>query len=427
MRVLLVNTSEHTGGASIAAKRLMKALNNNGVEAKMLVRDRLSAHPHIQALPKNPLLKVKFVLERLEIFLANRFSKKNLFAIDHASHGSDITHLPEFQQADIIHLHWVNQAMLSLKDIRKIIRSGKPVVWTLHDMWACTGICHQADTCKGWLTGCGHCPLLQGDSANDLSHRTYLRKQQLFSESKMTLVACSNWLADIARRAPILKGQQVVSIPNPIDTQYFHPQDKKAARRRLGLPADKHILLFVAYKATDKNKGIDYLIEAIQIISKRQPELSQQLCVVPVGHEAESLRQSFACEACPHDYVTDQQTMLDLYNAADLLMMPTLMDNLPNTIVEAMACGVPCVGSDVGGLPQMITHGTDGYLARLRDAEDFATGIEKMLLHKDYAQMATAARQKAVNSYSEEAVAQKYTEIYQQVKPISACLSTKKL
>ena len=427
MRVLLVNTSEHTGGASIAAKRLMKALNCNGVEAEMLVRDRLSTHPCIHALPRSPLLKLKFIMERAEIFLANRLSKQNLFAIDHASHGSDITHLPEFQRADIIHLHWVNQAMLSLKDVRKIIRSGKPVVWTLHDMWPCTGVCHQADTCEGWLNGCGHCPLLRGNSANDLSHRTYVRKQRLFQEGPVTLVACSNWLAEIARRAPILEGQQVVSIPNPIDTKYFHPQDKQAARRRLGLPLDKHILLFVAYKATDKNKGIDYLTEAIRIISQRNPQLAEQLCVVPVGHEAESLRHSFACEACPHDYVTHQETMLDLYNAADLLMMPTLMDNLPNTIVEAMACGVPCVGSDVGGLPQMITPGTDGYLARLRDADDFAHGIEQLLLHEDYAQMAAAARHKAVNAYSEEAVARKYIEIYEQVKPQPACLSTKKL
>lgn len=417
MRVLLVNTSEHTGGASIAAKRLMKALNSNGVEAEMLVRDRLSTHPRIHALPKSPLLKLKFVLERAEIFLTNRLSRQNLFAIDHAAHGSDITQLPQFQRADIIHLHWVNQAMLSLNNIRKIIQSGKPVVWTLHDMWPCTGICHQADTCEGWLKGCGHCPLLKGDSAGDLSHRTYLRKQRLFKEGPVTLVACSNWLADIAHRSPILEGQQVVSIPNPIDTSYFHPQDKQAARRRLGLPLDKHILLFVAYKATDKNKGIDYLIEAIRLISQRNPKLAEQLCVVPVGHEAESLRHRFACEACPHDYVTRQETMLDLYNSADLLMMPTLMDNLPNTIVEAMACGVPCVGSNVGGLPQMITPGTDGYLARLRDADDFSQGIEQLLLHKDYAQLAAAARHKAVTTYSEEAVARKYIEIYEQVMP----------
>lgn len=427
MRVLLVNTSEHTGGASIAAKRLMKALNSNGVEAEMLVRDRLSAHPQIHALPKSPLLKAKFVMERAEIFLANRLSKTNLFAIDHATHGSDITHLPEFQRADIIHLHWVNQAMLSLNGVRKIIRSGKPVVWTLHDMWACTGICHQADTCDRWLNGCGHCPLLKGNCAYDLSHYTYKRKQKLFSEGKVTFIACSNWLADIAQRAPLLKGQQVVSIPNPIDTRFFHPQDKKAARRRLGLPADKHLLLFVAYKATDKNKGIDYLRQAISIIKEQHPKLAEQLCVVPVGHEAESLRHAFACEVCPHDYVTEQQTMLDLYNAADLLMMPTLMDNLPNTIVEAMACGVPCVGSNVGGLPQMITHGIDGYLAHLRDAEDFAQGIEQLLLSSDYAQMSAAARQKAVTSYSEEAVARKYIEIYEQLKPQPACLPNNNL
>ena len=416
MRVLLVNTSEHTGGASIAAKRLMKALNHNGVEAQMLVRDRLTDQPGIVALPPSPLVKARFIMERAEIFIANHFSKTNLFAIDHASHGNDITRLQVFKEADVIHLHWVNQGMLSLSDVSKIMKSGKPVVWTLHDMWACTGVCHQADTCEGWLKGCGHCPLLKGDSANDLSHKTYLRKQRLYQEGNIQFVTCSDWLADICRRAPLLKGQSVVSIPNPIDTDRFSPGDKVAARLRLGLPLDKKVLLFVAYKATDKNKGIDYLLQAVDILRQRDSKLADQLCMVPVGREAESLRHRFACETFPTEYVSDEDTMLDLYNAADVLTMPTLMDNLPNTIVEAMACGVPCVGSNVGGLPQMITSGVDGYLARLRDAEDFAEGIVQVAFSPDYSQMAEAARRKAIEAYSENAVARRFIDIYNQVR-----------
>ena len=413
MRVLLVNTSEHTGGASIAAKRLMKALNQNGVEARLLVRDRLTDQADVIALPQSPLLKLRFFLERMEVFLLNRFSKVNLFAIDHAAHGNDITQLPAFREADVIHLHWVNQGMLSLKDIRKILKCGKPVVWTLHDTWACMGICHNPDRCEQWKKECGFCPLLRQGSANDLSHRTFLRKQRLYREGRIQFVTCSNWLADVCRHSTLLKDQEVVSIPNPIDTDYFCPGNKEEARRRLGLPLDKKVLLFVAYKATDKNKGIDYLLKAIEILHERNRALTEQLCIVPVGREAETLRHRFACEAFPQEYVSDSQTMLDLYRAADLLAMPTLMDNLPNTVVEAMACGVPCVASNVGGLPQMVTPGVDGYLSRLRDAEDFATGVEQVLGSEKYAEMAQAARRNAVQTYSERVVAQRYRDVYE--------------
>ena len=142
MRILIVNTSENTGGAAIAAKRLMEALNRNGMKAKMLVRDKSTEQITVTALPRSPLLKAKFAWERLCIWKANRFRRKNLFQVDLANTGTDITRLPEFKEADVIHLHWVNQGFLSLKGLRRIIDSGKPIVWTMHDQWPFTGICH---------------------------------------------------------------------------------------------------------------------------------------------------------------------------------------------------------------------------------------------------------------------------------------------
>jgi hypothetical protein len=140
VRVLIVNTSERTGGAAVAANRLMMALNNNGVKAKMLVRDKESDSLTVVGLPKSPMLNWHFLWERLVIFFHCRFSRKHLFEIDLANSGSDITKLREFQEADVIHLHWINQGMLSLSGIRKILKSGKPVVWTMHDIWPATAI-----------------------------------------------------------------------------------------------------------------------------------------------------------------------------------------------------------------------------------------------------------------------------------------------
>lgn len=148
MRVLIVNTSERTGGAAVAAGRLVDALNNNGVKAMMLVRDKETDSFLVSDTNCSRFRKMfDFLWERFRIWLANGFSKKNLFKVSIANTGKDITKLREFQEADVIHLHWVNQGMLSLHDIKKILNSGKPVVWTMHDMWECTGICHYSWDC----------------------------------------------------------------------------------------------------------------------------------------------------------------------------------------------------------------------------------------------------------------------------------------
>ena len=146
MRVLIINTSERIGGAAIAANRLMEALKNNGIKAKMLVRDKQTNQVTVVALRKSWLHIWKFVWERFIIWKANRFNKHNLFAVDIANTGTDITTLPEFRQADVVHLHWINQGMLSLKNIQRIIDSQKPIVWYIYVMWHVFLICYNADT-----------------------------------------------------------------------------------------------------------------------------------------------------------------------------------------------------------------------------------------------------------------------------------------
>ena len=156
MRILLINTTEKIGGPAVAASRLMEALKNNGIKAKLLVRDKQTEQITVVELPHNLRMVWKFVWERIVIWKANHFNKRHLFAVDIANTGTDITALPEFQQADVIHLHWINQGMLSLKNIEKILASGKPVVWTMHDMWPCTGICHYSGGCMHYEEECHH-------------------------------------------------------------------------------------------------------------------------------------------------------------------------------------------------------------------------------------------------------------------------------
>ncbi|MEE1382541.1 MAG: glycosyltransferase, partial [Segatella copri] len=276
MRVLIVNTSEKTGGAAVAANRLMDALNNNGVKAKMLVRDKETEDITVVSLPRSLRLQWNFLWERWCVFWHLHFSRQRLWEVDMATSGTDITKLREFQEADVIHLSWINQGMLSLKNIRKIIRSGKPVVWTMHDLWPATGICHYARGCNRYASACGNCPLLPNKgSKNDLSAKIFRRKKELYHRGAISFVTCSRWLERQAKGSGLFVGQRITNIPNPIDTHVFCPQDQAEARLRAGLPADKHIILFVSQRVTDERKGMRYFIEAIDRLVARYPEMKE--------------------------------------------------------------------------------------------------------------------------------------------------------
>ena len=252
MRVLIINTSERTGGAAVAANRLMKALNNHGAKAKMLVRDKDTDSLTVVPLPHSPRLRWHFLWERLVIFCRLHFSSLHLFEVDIANAGSDVTKLPEFQEADVIHLHWINQGMLSLKGIQKILQSGKPVVWTMHDIWPATAFCHVTLGCQHFTSQCGNCRLLPGGgSSNDFSTTIWKRKQRMLADGSIYFVACSHWLESEAKRSALLSGQKITSIPNPIDTRIYKKGDKQEARQRLGLPLDKKLILFASQRVTN--------------------------------------------------------------------------------------------------------------------------------------------------------------------------------
>ena len=407
MRVLIVNTSERTGGAAVAANRLMMALNNNGVKAKMLVRDKESDSLTVVGLPKSPMLNWHFLWERLVIFFHCRFSRKHLFEIDLANSGSDITKLREFQEADVIHLHWINQGMLSLSGIRKILKSGKPVVWTMHDIWPATAICHLTLNCRNFTTHCHNCRLLPGkDSSSDLSTSVWHKKEKMLEDSSIYFVTCSHWLEQEAKASALLRGQKIVSIPNPIDTHIYRSGDKQAARKNLGLPEDKRLILFVSQRVTNKNKGMDYLIDACR-------QLEDYELVILGGH-AEEVVDQLPLKAHPLGYVNDERRIVEIYQAVDVFVLPSLSENLPNTIMEAMACGVPCVGFKVGGIPEEIDHKRNGYVAEYRDSDDLARGIRWILSEADYDQLSQEAVRKVAHSYSQQSVAISYLDVYHQ-------------
>lgn len=408
MKVLIISTYDIQGGAAIAATRLLHAMRHAGCDVSMVVRTKLGSDTAVFTAGSKKVNTLRFYWERGVIYLYNCLSRKNLFDVSIANTGVSITELPVFKEADVIHLHWINQGMLSIKEIRKILSSGKKVVWTMHDMWPFTGICHHAGACDSYTFGCGYCPYLKTPSRNDLSHIVFKQKHSVYLTGNITFTACSHWLRELAELSPLTQGHRVTSIPNPIDTGTYRPMDKSEVRKKLNLPLDKKIILFAAVKASDKRKGMDYLMEAARLMSDH----SESLLFLIAGNQGEEIGKQLALPARSMGYLPPQQ-MPELYNAADLFVTPSLYENLPNTIMEAMACGTPCVGFQIGGIPEMISHRENGYVARYRDAADLAEGILWALRDELHTTLSANARRKVVDEYSQEKVAQQYRKIYE--------------
>lgn len=407
MNILIVSTHDQQGGAAIAAYRLLEALCKNGVAASMLTLNKQSTNSNVIEVGNSLSNKMQFVAERGVIYIQNGFSKKNLFDISIANTGVSITNHPAFKKADVIHLHWINQGMLSVREISKMVGSGKKIVWTMHDMWPFTGICHHARDCNHFETGCGLCPYLNKPSKRDISYSTFLMKQAAYSLGNIHFVACSNWLKELAIRSQLTFNHKVNAIANPIDTTVYKPKDKATLRKEMKLPIDKKIILFAAAKVSDKRKGIDYLMEASKIIA--QQEGHNCMFLIAGGNSPEIISQ-LSLPAVSAGYVSPEQ-MPNLYNVADLFVTPSLQENLPNTIMESMACGTPCVGFNIGGIPEMIDHKQNGYVANYKDAADLTNGL-MWVLQASAETLATNARNKVLTNYAEDTIAKKYINIY---------------
>ena len=382
MKVVLVNTKT-PGGAYVACHRLAQALQKQGVDVSFV---------EIKATKWN------FLLERFCIWVVNRFSRKNLFAVSIANTGTDISKLPEVKEADIIHLHWINQGGLSLKNIVQLQALGKPIVWTMHDMWPFTGICHHANDCEQYQSTCHTCP----NGADCLARGTFDAKRKIWHD--ISFVGCSQWISSLAKQSALTTSSQVLSIPNPLDTNIFSPIPKEKARKKLGLSLDKKYVLFGAVNSTAVGKGFQYLLEA-------DKNIQGNVHYLVVGKNGAKVIEQLGHAGIDLGYISDEHQKALIYSAADVFVTPSLAENLPNMIMEAMACGTPCVGFEIGGIPEMIDHKKNGYVAKYKDAEDLARGIDWVLSAKD--DLGITARKKVLATYAEPIVAKQFIELYQ--------------
>ncbi|MDI9879545.1 glycosyltransferase family 4 protein [Flectobacillus longus] len=417
MRVTIFSTFDTFGGASIAASRLHQALGRHGVQSCMLVQDRKGKAPEVYSVAHN-WLQQKIALAR---FAADRYqfafyenSKKVRFVFSQAQIGIDVTSEPVVRDAEVFHLHWVNFGFLSVKSLTQLSKLNRPFVWTLHDMWAFTGGCHYSGTCESYQQVCGNCEhFLKKPSADDLSHQVWLQKKALFEQMDLTLVACSEWLAEKARQSSLLQGKKVISIPNPVDTKLFYPRNKTEARQQLNLAQNKQYILFAAMKISDTRKGFQYFEKAIQHLITQNPSLKDSVELLVMGQAQEADFVNIPCKVNVLGRLFDLSKIATTYSAADVFVIPSLEENLPNTIMEAMACGTPVVGFETGGIPEMIEHLQTGYVAKAPSAEDLANGIVHILQHPNYEDLCKQARSKVESEYAEAVVAKRYETLYQ--------------
>jgi glycosyltransferase involved in cell wall biosynthesis len=408
MRILQLSTFDLRFGASIAARRLHEALLAQGGDCDLLVSEVQSDSPRAHAAYKGlgkVQAKARHYLDSLPLRLYAR--KPGLFSANWL--GSSIHHTVDQFTPDIVHMHWCQSSFVPTSALPHL---NYPLVWTFHDMWAFTGGCHYSDGCDHYLKQCGRCPLLQSNNSNDLSHWLWKQKDRAYGRLPKSLhVVCpSNWMAEAARRAPLLKGVPVHVIANPISAQMFRPIDKKTARRLLGLPEKGQLLLMGAAAQGDLRKGFDLLQDALRqyaVLPGAEP-----LGLVTLGtRNNKSANPTKGLTNWNIGFLQDEVSLSALYNAVDAVALPSREENLSNMLSEALCCGIPCLAFAIGGNGDLIQHQANGYLAKPGDTADMARGLHWILQNFGTEQRARIAED-AHARVSYEALVPQFLKLY---------------
>ena len=411
MKILILSLSDLGGGAARAAYRLHRGFLAAGIDSQMLVQNKLSGDRTVIA-PKSKIQRgiaaVKPALDQIPFYLSrNRDRTINIYSAQWLP--NQILNKIEQINPDIINLHWVCGGFIPIEVLGKL---HQPLVWTLHDMWAFTGGCHYSGECDRYRQSCGACPQLGSNRKWDLSRWIWQRKAKAWRDINLTVVTPSKWLADTAKSSSLFRKFPVEVIGNGIDPQLYQNHEPLIARKILNLPTDKKIVLFGALDSTqDKRKGFSLLLAALQ--SLQQLESSREVELVIFGASEPDNPVDFGFKAHYVGKLNDDVTLSLLYAAADVFVAPSIQDNLPNTVLEAMFCGTPCAAFKIGGIPDLIEHQQNGYLALPFSSEDLATGIHWILADRArYQELSAKSRDRAIAKFSLDLQAQKYSRVF---------------
>ena len=412
MKVAQLNYSDSRGGAARAAYRIHKAVLKAGIESTLYVVEKNTDDWTVEG-PKNIyrsyLAKARNPVGRVVSKLLRTNNKVIHTPAFLPSSWPEILNKSTF---DIVHLHWIAGEMLS---VREIGRFKKPLVWTLHDMWAFCGAEHYAEDNR-YVEGYFHTNRPNQESGVDLNRWVWKRKQKYW-KNEINIVAPSKWLAECAKNSYLMRDYNIQVIPNAIDTKYWRPIEQETARDLLGLPKDKLLLLFAADGGiNDPRKGFDLLRTALKYLKDTALGMSNRIELVIFGQSRPKIQDDYGFNVNYLGRLTDDLTMMLAYSSVDLMAIPSRMDNLPNTGLESLACGTPVIAFEIGGMVDIIKHGKTGFLATPFNTEMFAEGIEWILGdERRRSAMKTNARDYAQENYSYELVGNKYMELYHEI------------
>ncbi len=415
LKVVHLNTYDGNGGAGRACLRLNLALNaEEGIYSKVIVFYKFGKNPAVKTFTntfaKRTYAAFTIVAERL---LAKRYLKPVKIPFSFTWFGTSVIHHPDVLAADLIHLHWVNHSFLNPKHLEELVKLKKPIVWTFHDSNAFTGGCHVRYTCDHFEKECGNCPVLVDADPGDISHKIWKQKNEAYKKLDFQIIAPSTWMKSSVLRSSLMNGKSINVIPNTLETNIFQPQNQQEARAKLNLPTDKFIFLtgFMPSKK-DSHKGAAYLLESLELLAGKRSINIENIELVIFGNRNTEDVPVFPFKTTFLGTINEDEKLAACYAAADAFLIPSLEDNLPYTVMESLACGTPVIAFTTGGIPDMVEHKHNGFLAEYRSSKSFCDGMEWIINYLAKEALRNAARETVMQKFSEKVIAQKHLELY---------------
>lgn len=410
MKILHLSRSDIGGGAARGAYWLHNALQQAGIESNMLVATKLSEDSRVigsSGTTSKLLYELRYKLDSLPLSL---FYKENRdFSISWVP--SNIASQIKKINPDIINIHWIGGGFLKLEEL---VKFNKPIVWTLRDMWAFTGGCHYSGDCVKYADNCGACLVLKSRQENDISRKCWHRKDKIWKKLNLTIAPLTHWLADCARQSSLLKNTRIQVIPNALDPAKFKPLPKLLAKKVLGINPDKKIIAFGAVYTTEKRKGFQYLVPALQKLAASG--LGERAELVVFGSSKPQEEPDLGMKATYLGRLNDDISLALVYAAADVMVVPSVQEAFGKTAMEALACGTPVVSFDSTGLKDIVEHLQNGYRAECFSVEDLARGINWVLEDEERWQaLSYRAREKVEQEFTLEIQARAYKKLYEEV------------
>jgi len=404
----VVHIQYSVDSAGRAALKLQKAFSAVNVESGIVsLQYSTLSISNIKFL--GPMARlISKIDNRIQAYLTRK-SLKQMGSFSYPVLGTNVARLAEVKNADIIYIHWALNGLLNLRNIKQIAKLNKPVIIFLHDMWSITGGCHHSFTCEKYKTeGCNNCPMFPAVRKNDLSAKEFKRKLKLYSRyNNLYFISPSKWLYDCTKQSLLTKNKPVFHIPNILDVTLFKPVDKIIARQFLNIDTHETVITFGAVTVNSPYKGWVYLQKALELL--KEDDTLKNVSVLIFG----SAYNKEIADALPFKtrfmgFLSDEYSISLLYNASDVFIVPSVADNLPTTVLESLSCGTPVVGFNVGGIPDMISHKKNGYLAKYKDAADITTGIKYCITNK--------IKGEILPDFQPEVVVKKHLQLFEKIK-----------